>query len=133
MEPMRVEELQKREHSEIEFPINPGTNEETALRFLASEPEFGWPPKKVAEHTDIKQSSVTKTMQRLKKKNLVDSISGRYFVNPNLQAEITGLLGDLHNVAESQTHPESNEPTSTDDSDVASPHASEEEIDDLLS
>lgn len=133
LEPMPVEELQKQEQSDIEFPINPGTNEETALRFLASEPDFGWPPKKIAEHTDINQNSITKTMSRLKEKNLVDSISGRYFINPDLKAEINGLLGDLHNVAQSQAMPESNIPQSDQDDDISEPHASEDEIDELIS
>ncbi|MBO4249486.1 MarR family transcriptional regulator [Halomicrobium sp. IBSBa] len=132
MEPVRVDELQEREAAELDFPINPGTNEETALRFLAANPEFGWPPAKIADRTDINEGSVTKTMQRLYEKNLVDRISGRYFVNPELQEEITGLLGDLHNVAQSQAHPEQNKQMSDQRGDISDPHASEDEVDELL-
>ena len=132
MEPVPVDDLKKREETEIDFPINPGTNEEAALRFLSSEPEFGWPPAKIAAHTGINENSITKTMQRLYEKNLVDRISGRYFVNPELQEEINGLLGDLHNAAQSQTHPEENIQTSEQSADIADPHASEDEVDDLL-
>ncbi|WP_240150138.1 hypothetical protein [Haloarcula sp. JP-Z28] len=132
MEPVRVEDLKKREGTEIDFPINPGTNEEAALRFLASEPEFGWPPVKIAERTDINSNSITKTMQRLYEKDLVDRISGRYFINPDLEEEINGLLGDLHNAAQSQAHPEENRQTSAQSDDISDPFASENEIDDLL-
>jgi len=132
MEPVRVDDLKKQKEAEIDFPINPGTNEETALRFLASEPEFGWPPAKIAKHTDINENSITKTMQRLYDKDLVDRISGRYFVNPDLQKEINGLLGDLHNVAQSQAHPEKNIQMSENQKDISDPHASEDEIENLL-
>lgn len=132
MEPVPVDDLKKQRESEIDFPVNPGTNEETALRFLAGEPGFGWPPAKIAEHTDIKSGSATKTMQRLYEKGLVDRISGRYFLNPDLQEEINGLLGDLHNVAQSQTHPERNIQTGEAQMDISKPHASEDEIDDIL-
>lgn len=131
-EPVRVEELQEREESELEFPISPGTNEETALRFLAKNQDFGWPPKKIAEHTDINANSITKTVQRLYEKNLVDRIAGRYFLNPDLSAEISGLLGDLQNVAVSQAHPEQNVPTSEQEEDISGELASEDEVEDLL-
>ncbi|MDS0261876.1 replication/maintenance protein RepL [Haloarcula sp. S1CR25-12] len=132
MEPVPVDDLKKREETEIDFPINPDTNEEVALRFLASEPKFGWPPSKIAERTGINESSITKTMQRLYEKDLVDRISGRYFVNPDLEKEINGLLGDLHNAAQSQAHPKENIQTSVQSEDISKSHASEDEIDELL-
>lgn len=132
MEPVRVDELKEQETADFDFPINPGTNAETALRFLAANPEFGWPPAKIAERTDINEGSITKTMQRLHDKDLVDRISGRYFVNPEFQEEITGLLGDLHNVAQSQAHPEQNRQMSDQQEDISDPHASEDEVDELL-
>lgn len=132
VEPIRVEELQNREKSQLEFPINPGTNEETALRFLAANQDFGWPPTKIAEHTDINENSITKTVQRLYEKDLVDRVAGRYFLNPELSDEISGHLGDLHNVEVTQAHPERNIQTSDQSEDISEPHASEEEVEDLL-
>jgi hypothetical protein len=134
MQPLPVEKLHERAFADLEFPIiDPGTDEATVLRFLTRDPEYGWPPKSIAERTDIDPNSISETLQRLEETMLVDCLSDRYFVNPYLRDEINGLLGDLHNVAATRTLPESNEPTSTDDSDVAAPHASEADIDDVLS
>lgn len=91
--PIPVDELRARD--DAEFPVKPGTNEETALRFLAANPDYGWPPASIADRTDIPASSVTKTVARLHEKGLVERVSGYYFVPPERLAEVQGTLGDL--------------------------------------
>lgn len=97
-DPVPVEELRAR--SDADFPVKPGTNEEMALRFLAANPDYGWPPRAIANRTEIPESSVTKTAARLHEKGLVDRSSGYYFVVPERLDEIQGFLGDLHQLAE---------------------------------
>jgi len=133
MEPIPVEELHQRMHSSEECPITPGSNEATVLRFLTRNPAYGWPPKKIVEQTGISKNSVTNAIQQLRETPLVSGIAGRYFITPGREAASNGLLGDLHNVAQSQAHPESNTPTSEHADDIASPYATAEAITDLLS
>lgn len=97
-DPVPVEELKAREV--VDFPVKPGTNEEAALRFLAANPDYGWPPTEIADRTEIPQSSGTKTAARLYEKGLVDRSSGYYFVAPERLDEIRGILGDLHQLEE---------------------------------
>lgn len=96
--PIPVDELKARK--DAEFPVQPRTNEEKALRFLSANPDFGWPPLEIAKRTDVPGSSITKTVARLYEKGLVDRVSGRYFVKPERLDEIQGFLGDLHNLQE---------------------------------
>ncbi|WP_082220746.1 MarR family transcriptional regulator [Haloferax gibbonsii] len=130
-EPMRVEDLKDREESQFEFPVEPGTNEETALRFLAANPDFGWPPSKIAEKTGINPNSITKTVKRLQEKGLVECISSRYFVDPDQFDEITGMLGDLQGLDQIDSLPDANIQQS-DSVDVGETYASESEIDDII-
>lgn len=46
--------------------------------------------------------------------------------------ELSGLLGDLHNIEATQAHPQRNIQTSEDTDDISDPHASEGEVEDLL-
>lgn len=92
--PTPVDELKVRD--DADFPVHPGTNEEEALRFLAASPDLGWTPTEVADHTTIAASSITKTMDRLHEKTLVDRVQGMYFVKQGRLDEIQGVLGDLH-------------------------------------
>ena len=133
MEPIPVEELHQRMHSSEECPITPGSNEATVLRFLTRNTAYGWPPKKIAEQTGLSKTNVTNAIQQLTKTPLVSGIARRYFITPSHQVESNGLLGDLHNAAQSQTHPTSNTPTSEHAADIAAPHATAETITDLLS
>lgn len=91
--PIPVDELTAR--AAVDFPVNPGTNEEAALRFLAANPDYAWPPKEIADRTSVPSSSITKTAARLHEKGLVDRSSGYYFVPPARLDEIRGVLGDL--------------------------------------
>lgn len=102
-DPVPVAELRARE--DADFPVKPGTNEEAALRFLAANPDYGWPPKEIANRTEIPQPSVTKTTARLYEKGLVDRSSGYYFVAPARLDEIRGILGDLHQLSEMAGEP----------------------------
>lgn len=102
-EPVRVDELIERRDADID--VEPDTDQEAALRFLASNSDIAYPPKFIAEHTDITEGSVNKVMTRLFDKELVDRISGRYFIPEQRLAEIRGVLGDLHNLEEMAAEP----------------------------
>lgn len=101
--PVPVEELKAREDGD--FPVKPETNEEVALRFLAANPDYGWPPKEIAKRTVVPEASITKTTARLYEKGLVDRSSGYYFVAPARLDAIQGFLGDLHQLAEMAGEP----------------------------
>lgn len=103
-EPIPVERLRARE--DADFPVKPGTNEEAALRFLAANPDYGWPPKGIANRTEIPETSATKTAARLYEKGLIDRSAGYYFVRPGRLDEIQGFLGDLNQLAELADEPD---------------------------
>lgn len=128
-DPVPVAELEARE--DVDFPVKPGTNEEAALRFLAAHPDYGWPPKEIANRTDVPESSVTKTAARLYEKGLVNRSLGYYFVAPERLDEVQGFLGDLHQLAELAGEP-GQEPVHpagrADRGTEASAGASEDEI-----
>lgn len=132
-DPVPLEELKARE--DADFPVQPGTNEEAALQFLAANPDYGWPPKEIANRTEIPESSATKTAARLYEKGLVDRSSGYYFVAPERLAEIQGFLGDLHQLTELAGEP-GQEPVHpsgrTDPVIEESAAVSEEEIDEIV-
>ena len=46
--------------------------------------------------------------------------------------ELSGFLGDLHNIEATQAHPQRNIQMSEDSDDISDPHASESEVEDLL-
>lgn len=132
-EPVPVEELRARE--DAEFPVKPGTNEEDALRFLAANPDFGWPPKTIADRTEIPESSATKTAARLYEKGLVDRSAGYYFVVPERLDEIQGFLGDLHHLVELAGEPGQDpvHPTGPTERERAEPEpSSTSEVDELV-
>lgn len=103
-DPVPVEELRAR--AGADFPVKPGTNEEVALRFLAANPDYGWPPSAIANRTEIPQTSATKTATRLYEKGLVDRSAGYYFVLPERLDEIQGFLGDLGQLADLAGEPD---------------------------
>lgn len=131
--PVPVAELKAREDADV--PVKPGTNEEAALRFLAANPDHGWPPKAIADGTEIPESSVTKTVARLHEKELVDRSSGYYFVAPERRDEIQGFLGDLHQLAELAGEPGQepvHPPGHTDRGSDERESTSEAEIDEIV-
>jgi len=64
------------------FPVKPDTNEYRALSFLVQHREYGFTPREIAEHTEISESSASKTMARLFEKGLVERADGTYYVEP---------------------------------------------------
>lgn len=135
--PTPVNELKKRD--EASFPVRPGTNEEEALRFLAANPDLGWTPKEIAAHTTIAETSITKTMDRLHEKTLVDRVQGMYFVKPERLDEIQGVLGDLHTLramagekSQKPVHPEQRTARNEREEDVEYTRASETEVDGIV-
>lgn len=64
------------------FPVKPETNEYRALSFLVQNREYGFPPREIAEQTEITGSSASKTMTRLFEKGLVGRADGTYYVGP---------------------------------------------------
>lgn len=135
--PTPVDELKARK--EADFQVEPGTNEEVALRFLARKPDLGFTPKEIAEDTDIPRASITKTMARLHDKNLVDKVSGTYFVKQERLDEIQGFLGDLYNLRmmaeephEPVTHRDQEADTRADREERGYERASEDEVEDVM-
>lgn len=133
IEPVPVEELMKRRDADID--LTPGTDQETALRFLAANSELAYPPKLITEHTDINQASINKVMTRLFDKNLADREKGRYFIPEHRIDEIRGVLGDRHNLTELASEPRQTpvHPEETVERNVENTsHASNDEVRRLL-
>jgi len=76
--PVRVDKLTGDEP----FPVTPDTNEYEALDFLVRHHEYGFPPREIAERTDINESSVAKTVRRLDENDLVERSDEIYYVDP---------------------------------------------------
>jgi DNA-binding MarR family transcriptional regulator len=89
--PIHVDELT----SDEPFPVKPDTNEYEALSFLVAHREYGFTPAEIADHTDISESSASKTMARLFEKGLVERSAGAYYVDPEradtLKQRLTSL------------------------------------------
>jgi len=76
--PIHVDELTNDEP----FPVKPDTNEYEALSFLVANHQYGFTPAEIADHTDINNSSASKTMARLFKKGLIKRSDGVYYIDP---------------------------------------------------
>lgn len=77
--PIHVDDLT----SDDPFPVKPDTNEYEALSFLVAHREYGFTPSEIAAHTDINESSASKTMARLFEKGLVERTEGAYYADPD--------------------------------------------------
>lgn len=135
--PTPVDELKRRDEESL--PVRPGTNEEEALRFLAANPDLGWTPKEVAAHTTIAATSITKTMERLYEKTLVDRVQGTYFVKQGRLDEIQGVFGDLHNLRtmagekrQTPVHPEEQDTSDRRKGEEVYTRVSEAEVDTIV-
>lgn len=89
--PIHVDELTNEEP----FPVKPDTNEYEALSFLVSHREYGFTPGEIADHTDISESSASKTMARLFEKGLVKRSEGAYYVDPDRTDRLKQRLKSL--------------------------------------
>ncbi|MCD2202682.1 helix-turn-helix domain-containing protein [Halobacterium sp. KA-6] len=68
--------------SENLFPVKPDTNEYQALSFLIVRRKQRFTPRMIAEHTDICESNVSETVERLFENDLVERSEGAYYVDP---------------------------------------------------
>jgi len=94
--PIHVDELT----SDEPFPIKPDTNEYEALSFLVAQREYGFTPAEIADHTDISESSTSKTMARLFEKGLVERSDGAYYVEPDRADTLKQRLESLDSAVE---------------------------------
>lgn len=81
--------------SDDPFLVKPDTNEHEALSFLVTHREYGFTPSEIADHTDINNSSASKTMVRLFEKGLVERSDGAYYVAPDRVDTLTRRLESL--------------------------------------
>ncbi|MDL0128175.1 helix-turn-helix domain-containing protein [Halobacterium salinarum] len=68
--------------SENPFPVKPDTNEYRALSFLVAHRGYGFTPNVIAEQTEIGESNVSKTLECLFEKDLVERSDSIYYVPP---------------------------------------------------
>lgn len=94
--PIHVDELT----SDEPFPVKPDTNEYEALSFLVAHREYGFTPAEIADHTDISESSASKTMARLFEKGLVERSEGAYYVDPDRAGTLKQRLTSLDSAVE---------------------------------
>jgi len=94
--PIHVDELT----SDEPFPVKPDTNEYEALSFLVAHREYGFTPAEIADHTDISESSASKTMARLFEKGLVERSEGAYYVDPDRADTLKQRLTSLDSAVE---------------------------------
>jgi DNA-binding MarR family transcriptional regulator len=92
--PEHVERLKDRK--ELDFHIDPDSNKAKALAFLAADEKVGYRPSEIAARTDIPESSVTKTMQRLMSEGHVAAIDSYYYIPDNKLDKIRRVLTDTH-------------------------------------
>ena len=82
------------------FPVKPETNEYEALSFLVAHREYGFPPSEIAAHTEINESSASKTMARLFEKGLVERADGAYYLPPDRVDELKQRLKSLDSASQ---------------------------------
>lgn len=61
-------------------PVKPGSNAYELLEVLLDHPDMGFTPRELAELTNVKHTSVHKTLARLKKKGLVRKVDSYWAV-----------------------------------------------------
>lgn len=94
--PIHVDDLTNDEP----FPVKPDTNEYKALSFLVAHREYGFTPSEIADHTDVNQSSVSKTMARLFEKELVERSEGAYYAPPSSADKLKKRLKSLDSASQ---------------------------------
>lgn len=60
-------------------PVEPGTNAQQVMAVLLDHPEMGFAPRELVELTDVLQSSIYKTLSRLRDRGLVRKVQGSYW------------------------------------------------------
>lgn len=59
--------------------VEPGTNAHEVLQVLVDHPDMAFAPREVVELTDVRRSSVHKTLSRLRERGLVRKVHGSYW------------------------------------------------------
>jgi len=59
--------------------IKPGTNAHEVLQVLVDHPDMAFAPREIVELTDVKRSSIHKTLARLRDRGLVRKVHGSYW------------------------------------------------------
>jgi len=94
--PIHVDDLTNDEP----FPVKPDTNEYEALSFLVAHREYGFTPSEIADHTDINESSASKTMVRLFEKGFVERSEGAYYAAPDRADKLKQRLESLDSASQ---------------------------------
>ena len=75
------------------LPVKPGTNAHELLTVLLDHPDMGFSPKELTELTDVRYSSVHKTLSRLQEKGLVRKVDSYWAVAEDVAAsEIANVV-----------------------------------------
>ena len=82
------------------FPVKPETNEYEALSFLVAHREYGFTPSEIAAHTEINESSASKTMARLFEKGLLERADGAYYAPPDRADKLKQRLKSLDSASQ---------------------------------
>lgn len=121
-------------HDTSEFPVKPGTNEHEIIEFLTVNNELAYTPTELAEETNVKETSIDKTLSRLHDKDLVERIEGgHYHVNKERYewiAENVELL-HAHQLPGSHGYDESNRTLSEEEKGNLS-EETEELVEDII-
>lgn len=67
-------------------PVEPGTNAHELLKVLLDHPDMGFSPRELAELTDVRYSSVHKTLSRLEDEGLVRNVDSYWAVADDVAA-----------------------------------------------
>ncbi|ERH12049.1 MAG: putative transcriptional regulator [halophilic archaeon J07HB67] len=78
--------------------VRPGTNAHELLSVLLDHPEMGFSPKELAELTDVRHSSVHKTLSRLEEKGLVRTVDSYWTVAEDIAASATANVVSLQQI-----------------------------------
>ncbi len=85
-----------KDQREADLDIQPGSNQESALRLLATTPDTAYKPSEIEDETEIPEGSGPKVLSRLSDKSLVGSEKGYYYVNNEKLSDIRLHLGETH-------------------------------------
>lgn len=59
--------------------VEPGTNAHAVLQVLVDHPDMAFAPREIVELTDVRRSSVHKTLSRLRERSLIRKVHGSYW------------------------------------------------------
>lgn len=95
---MPIKLTDKDRNDDREFPVKPGTNEETILRYLTIHSEYAFRPMELADETPVAEGSINKTLSRLHDKGLVKKLKTTYHVDHDQLEYIASQLELMHSL-----------------------------------